>query len=65
MGALSPEEQKAEAEFLNPMTNQMASTMKAVIRQKVRSALCNEEQVDLFNKAMYEGKRVEYDHDTE
>lgn len=65
MGALSQEEQKSEAEFLNPMTNQMANTMKAVIKQKVRSALCNEEQVDAFNKAMYEGKRVEYDNETD
>lgn len=47
------------------MTNQMANTMKAVIKQKVHSALCNEESVDAFNKAMYIGKRAEYDPETD
>jgi len=35
--------------------------MRAVIKQKVHSALCNDEAVDLADKAMYEGKRVVYD----
>lgn len=28
--------------------------MKAVIKQKVLSALCNDDQVDKYNKAMYQ-----------
>jgi hypothetical protein len=39
--------------------------MRAVIKQKVHSALCNEEAVDHFNKAMYEGKHVVFDKATE
>ena len=27
------------------------------------SALCNEDSVDIYNKAMYEGKRVMYDNE--
>ena len=46
MGALSDAEQNSEAEFLNPLTNQVANAMKAVIRQKVHSALCNEETIE-------------------
>lgn len=46
MGALSQEEQQAEFAFLNPMTNKLANSMRAVIKQKVHSALCNEEAVD-------------------
>jgi len=38
--------------------------MKAVIKQKVHSALCNAEAVDSYNKAMYEGKRMEKDRET-
>ena len=65
MGALSEAEQNAEAEFLNPLTNQVANAMKAVIKQKVHSALCNEETIENQNKAMYEGKRAVWDQDLE
>ena len=63
MGALSQEEIDAESAFLNPMANQVQNSMRAVIKQKVHSALCNEDQVDKYNKAMYIGKRTEYDED--
>ena len=63
MGALSEAEQNAEAEFMNPLTNQVANAMKSVIKQKVHSALCNEETIDKANKAMYEGKFAVYDKD--
>ena len=63
MGALSEQAQADEAEFLNPTTNMVAKAMKEVIKQKVYSALCNEESVDQFNKAMYENKRVVYDEE--
>ena len=53
MGSLSDEEIKREEEFLNPLTNQVANVMSNVIKQKVRSALCDEDKVDAFNKAMY------------
>ena len=43
------------------MANQLANSMRAIIKQKVHSALCNEDQVEHFNKAMFEGKRVKYD----
>lgn len=43
MGSLSEEEIQSEMEFLNPLTNQVGNTMVGVIKQKVRSALCNEE----------------------
>lgn len=65
MGALSEAEQNSEAEFLNPLTNQVANAMKAVIKQKVHSALCNEETIEKQNKAMYEGKRAVWDQDLE
>ena len=61
MGALSDAEQQAEAEFLNPLTNQVANAMKSVIKQKVHSALCNEETIDKAKKAMYEGKFAVFD----
>jgi len=38
--------------------------MRQVIKQKVHSALCNTEQVDKFNKAMYEGMLVRWDPET-
>lgn len=65
MGALSQDEQEKEFAFLNPMTNNLANSMRAAIKQKVHSALCNEESVEIFNKAMYEGKRVVYDKEAE
>ena len=64
MGALSKEEIESEFAFLNPMTNKLANTMRAVIKQKVHSALCNEDQVEAYNKAMYAGKRTVFDPDT-
>ena len=64
MGALSKEEIESEFAFLNPMTNKLANTMRAVIKQKVHSALCNEDQVEAYNKAMYVGKRTVFDPDT-
>jgi len=48
---------------LNPLANQLSDSMRAVIKQKVHSALCNVDQVEAYNKAMYVGKRVVYDHD--
>ena len=64
MGALSEAEQRREEEFLNPLTNQVANVMSAVIKQKVRSALCDVDKVDAYNKAMYHGTRVVYDKDS-
>ncbi len=43
MGALSREEIESELAFLNPLKNQLAASMRAVIKQKVLSALCNED----------------------
>lgn len=37
--------------------------MSGVIKQKVRSALCDEDKLDAFNKALYQGKRVVYNKD--
>lgn len=37
--------------------------MSAVIKQKVRSALCDVDKVDAYNKAMYKGTRVVYNKD--
>lgn len=63
MGALTSREIESEHAFLNPMANHLAQSMRNVIKQKVHSALCDEDKVDVFNKAMYEGKRVMYDHE--
>lgn len=63
MGALSQREQESEVAFLNPMTNHLAQSMRNVIKQKVHSALCNPDKVDVYNKAMYDGKRVIYDNE--
>ena len=63
MGALSEEERRREEEFLNPLTNQVANVMSAVIKQKVRSALCDADKVDAYNKAMYKGTRIVYNKD--
>ena len=49
---------------MNPLANQLANSMKAVIKQKVHSALCNDDQVEAYNKAMYVGKRVVYDNES-
>ena len=65
MGSLSQQEIDAENAFLNPMSRQLGNIMRSVIKQKVHSALCNEEAVESFNKAMYEGKHVVYDKATE
>ena len=35
--------------------------MRNVIKNKLHSALCDEDQVEKFNKAMYIGKRVVFD----
>ena len=51
MGALSQQAIDAEHAFLNPMCNQLSPIMRSIIKQKVPSALCNDEQVDAFNKA--------------
>jgi len=37
--------------------------MRNVIKQKVHSALCNVDAVEAYNKNMYDGHRVEWDHD--
>ena len=69
MGSLSQQEQEAEFAFLNPMSNHLANSMRGVIKQKVHSALCNDDQVEAYNKAMYVGKRYlkrddpEYEYD--
>ena len=46
MNDLSQQEIENELAFLNPQMNQLATCMKAVIKQKVHSALCNAEAVD-------------------
>ena len=63
MGSLTEAEQRREEEFLNPLTNQVANLMSAVIKQKVRSALCDADKVDKYNKDMYKGTRVVYSKD--
>ena len=63
MGALSREEIQNEISFLNPLNDQLASCMRNVIKQKVHSALCNTDSVDLYNKAMYDGSRVSWDNE--
>ena len=50
---------------MNPLTNQVANAMKSVIKQKVHSALCNEETIDKANKAMYEGKFAVFDKESQ
>lgn len=61
MGSLSKQEIENENAFLNPLSKQLQNVMKAVIKQKVQSALCNDEVYDAADKAMYEGKSVVYD----
>ena len=39
--------------------------MQSVIKQKVHSALCDDDRVEAFNKAMYVGKHVIYDKNIE
>ena len=46
---------------MNPLSNMLANSMRAVIKQKVHSALCNPELVEKHNKAMYETTRNVYD----
>ena len=43
MGSLSQQEIDNENSFLNPMSRQLQTIMRNVIKQKVHSALCNEE----------------------
>jgi len=63
MGSLSKEEQAAEFAFMNPLANSLKTTMKAVIKQKVHSALCNADAVEAYNKAMYVHESLKYDED--
>lgn len=44
---------------MNPLTNSMANGMREVIKQKVWSALCNEESVVADKKKMFDD--TEYD----
>jgi len=53
-----------EFAFMNPLANGLKNTMKAVIKQKVHSALCNEDQVEAYNKAMYIHEKLKYDEET-
>ena len=46
---------------MNPLSNMLKNSMKAVIKQKVHSALCTPELVEKHNKAMYETTRNIYD----
>ena len=64
MEALSEQEMEAEANFLNPLANQLANSMKSIIKQKVHSALCDPDRVDEYNKAMY-GRHVVFDQATQ
>ena len=50
---------------MNPLSNMVSNTMTAVIKQKVRSALCNTDEVDMFNKAMYQGTHIVYNKNHE
>ena len=43
-----------EHEFMNPMSKQMGKSMKAIIKKKVVSALCNEESVTSYKKRMFD-----------
>ena len=54
MGALSKEEQEKEFIFLNPTANGMKNAMRDIIKTKVRSALCDEEQMEEVRKKMFE-----------
>ena len=44
---------------MNPMSNGMARGMREVIKQKVWSALCNEESVSADNKKMFDDTEYE------
>ena len=46
---------------MNPLSNILAKSMRAVIKQKVHSALCNPEVIEKNSKAMYETTRNVYD----
>ena len=48
-----------EYAFMNPLTNSMANGMREVIKQKVWSALCNEDSVAADKKRMFDD--TEYD----
>ena len=61
MGSLSQQEIDNETAFLNPMSRQLQTIMRNVIKQKVHSALCNEDAVESYNKAMFEGKCAQWD----
>ncbi len=63
MGSLSQQEIESEVNFLNPINDQLKTCMRSVIKQKVHSALCNVDAVEAYNKNMYDGHVVEYDHD--
>ena len=66
MGALSQQEIDNENAFLNPMSKQLASMMRSIVKHKVHSALCNEEMYAAHDKAQYLGpKRGEFDKETE
>ena len=56
MGELSVQEQQAEFNFLNPSGNNFKSAIKGVIESKIKSALCNEDQMNSLKKAMYEAE---------
>lgn len=56
MGALSKEEQEKEFIFLFPMANSMKNAMRSIIKTKIKSALCDEEQVKELKRAMYDDR---------
>ena len=60
MGALSKEEQEKEFKFLNPKTNSMRNAMREVIKTKMRSALCDEDQMAAVKRKMYEQDDYSY-----
>jgi len=39
---------------MNPMSKQMGKSMKAIIKKKVVSALCNEDSVTNYKKKMFD-----------
>ena len=54
MGALSKEEQEKELIFLNPNANGLKNAIKMMINTKMRSALCDQENMREVKMQMYE-----------
>ena len=54
MGALSDQEKQQEFLFLNPNADSMKVAMRDIVKNKMRSALCDEDAVAAHKASMYE-----------